>query len=179
MIKIYHIFKKIIYAFKNRLLILWSPYKYAQSIGVKLGKDVYFYGATPGMFGSEPWLITLGTNVHIVSGSKFITHDGGVLILRKDYPNLELTKPITVGNNVYFGMNSLILPGVKVGNNVIVAAGSIVSKDVENDSVVGGIPARKIKSTDDYLKKALNESLNIGHLSGKEKEKKLKQIFNV
>lgn len=131
------------------------------------------------MFGSEPWLITIGDNVHIVGGTRFINHDGGVLVLRNKYPTLEITKTIVIGDNVYIGLNSIIMPGVKIGNNVIIGAGSIVNKNIPDNTVFAGVTAKYIKSLDDYLKKAESESLEIGHLSSKEKETMLKKIYNI
>lgn len=54
-------------------------------------------------------------------------------------------KPIIIGKNVWIGANVTITPGVKIGDNAIIGAGSVVTKDVESDTVVGGIPAKKIK----------------------------------
>lgn len=58
---------------------------------------------------------------------------------------LSITKPVTIGNDVWIGANCVILPGVTIGNNVIVAAGAVVSKDVPDHRVVGGVPAKVIK----------------------------------
>jgi len=69
------------------------------------------------------------------------------------------------------------MPGVKIGNNCIIAAGSIVTKNIPENSVYGGIPAKFIKTTDDYLDKIKKESLNLGHLKGKEKDKALRKHF--
>jgi acetyltransferase-like isoleucine patch superfamily enzyme len=107
----------------------------------------------------------------------FVTHDGGTLLFRDIIPDLEITKPIEVGNNVYIGVRSIILPGVKIGNECIIAAGSVVTKDVPDHSVVGGVPARFIKSTDDYLKGLKQKSLGLGHLKGKVKDDALKVYF--
>ena len=60
-------------------------------------------------------MITLGNNVHITDGVKFITHDGGTLIYRQYVPDLEITKPIKIGDNVYIGNNLIILQGVTKG----------------------------------------------------------------
>ena len=54
-------------------------------------------------------------------------------------------KPITVGDGCWIGANSLIMPGVTIGSGVVIAAGSVVTKDCEKDCLYGGIPARKIK----------------------------------
>ncbi|MGN7485180.1 sugar O-acetyltransferase [Priestia megaterium] len=57
----------------------------------------------------------------------------------------EYAKPITFGNNVWIGGSAVINPGVTVGDNVVIASGSVVTKDVPNNVVVGGNPAKIIK----------------------------------
>jgi acetyltransferase-like isoleucine patch superfamily enzyme len=156
-----------------------DPLGYARSIGVTVGDHVRFYGMPSGMFGTEPWLITIGSNVHVTSGCAFITHDGGTLILRGEVPDLEWTAPITVGNNVYLGMRTLVMPGVRIGNRVIIGAGSIVTRDIPDNSVAVGAPARVIKTVDEYLDAMKRKSLHCGHLTGLEKEAELKRIFGV
>ncbi len=128
-------------------------------------------------WGTEPWMITIGNNVHLTHGVKFITHDGGTLLYRSKIPDLEITKPITVGNNVYIGNNVIILPGVKIGNNVVIGAGAIVSRDIPDNSVVVGIPAKVVKTADEYFEKIKRESLHLGHLKGQEKDKALMKYF--
>jgi len=175
----FKIIKRIIMAIFNRIVILYSPNMYAKKVGVNLGENVKFYGMHPGIFGSEPWMITIGNNVNIVSGCNFITHDGGVLILRDKFPKLEITKPIKIGNNVYIGINCTILPGVIIGNNVIIGSGSIVTKNIPDNSVAAGVPAKVIKTLESYTEKVLKESLEFGNLCANEKEKKLKEFYKV
>ena len=99
-----------------------KPIKYMEKVGVNFPREgVKLYGKVA--WGSEPWIITLGSNIHITDGVKFITHDGGTLLYRHLVPDLEITKPIVVGDNVYIGNNVIILPGVKIGNNVVIGAG--------------------------------------------------------
>ncbi len=126
---------------------------------------------------TEPWIITLGTNVYITDGVKFITHDGGTLLFRNQVCDLEITKPIVVGNNVYFGNNVIILPGVTIGSNVVIGAGAVVTKDIPDNSVAVGVPARAIKTTEEYFQKLKQESLHLGHLKGKEKDKALMKYY--
>lgn len=127
---------------------------------------------------TEPWLITIGDNVHITNGVRFITHDGGTLIFRKYVPDLEITKPITIGNDVYFGNNVMVMPGCKIGNKVVIGAGAVVTKDIPDNSVAVGVPARVIKTADEYFEKLKRESLHLGHLKGQEKDLALKKHFN-
>ena len=158
-----------VYRYIYRLIIgKYKPIKYAKKIGVNLKGKTFIYGNVS--WGTEPWIITIGNNVHITNGVKFITHDGGTLLFRDVIPDLEITKPITIGNKVYIGNDVRILPGVNIGNNVIIGAGAIVTKNIPDNSVAVGVPAKVIKSTDDYLKKIKKESLHLGHLKGKEKD---------
>ena len=161
---------ELIYSRVNRI-------KYVKRIGVNFGKNLHIYGNPFGMFGSEPWCITLGDNVHITDGVRFITHDGGTLIFRHIVPDLEITKPIKVGNYVYFGTRSMVMPGVTIGDNCIIAAGAVVTKDVPSGTVVGGVPARVIKTTEEYFEKIKKESLHLGHLKYEEKDKALKKYY--
>lgn len=154
-----------------------SPVKYAKWVGVNLGENCHFYG--PISWGSEPWIIKIGNNVHITGGCKFIAHDGGTLIFRDQIPDLEITKPITVGNNVYIGEDSLILPGVIIGNNVVIGARSVVTKQIPDNSVAVGVPCKVIKSTGEYLEKIKIESLHLGHLKGKEKDLALRKYYGM
>ena len=55
-------------------------------------------------------------------------------------------RPVEIGNDVWIGMRSIIMPGVKIGNGVIIGANAVVTKDVPDFSVVGGVPAKIIKS---------------------------------
>ena len=166
---------KILNYIPNQIQMKFAPASYAKKVGVKMHGKVYFYGK-PNL-STEPWMISFGDNVHIAKNVDFITHDGGLVILRKDFPDLEISKPIKVGSDVYFGINCIILPGVTIGNRVIVAAGSIVTKSIPDNSVVAGVPAKIIKTVDEYQEKVLKDSLGIGNLSVFEKANKLKEIF--
>ncbi|KQY94741.1 acetyltransferase [Paenibacillus sp. Root52] len=57
----------------------------------------------------------------------------------------EYGKPVTIGNNVWIGGRAIINPGVNIGHNVVIASGAVVTKDVPDNVVVGGNPARIIK----------------------------------
>lgn len=57
----------------------------------------------------------------------------------------KISKPITIGNGCWIGANSIVLPGVNIGNGTIVAAGFVVIQDCEENSLYAGVPAKKIK----------------------------------
>ena len=158
-------------------LARFNRYKFIKKIGLHFGDDFHIYGNPYKMFGSEPWTISIGNHVHITDGVRFITHDGGTLIFRHIIPDLEITKKIKIGNYVYFGINSIILPGVTIGNNCVIGAGAIVTHDIPDNSVAVGVPAKVIKSTDDYLEQLKKESLGVGQLEYKEKDEALKSIL--
>ena len=62
---------------------------------------------------------------------------------------LEYAKPITVGNNVWFGAGVHVMPGVTIGNDVVIAAGSVVTKDIPSGVVVAGVPCKVVKKITD------------------------------
>ena len=71
------------------------------------------------------------------------------------------------------------MKGVKIGSNVLIGAGSIVTKDIPDNSVAVGNPCKVVKSSDELLEKLKSISLGIGHLKGKDKEIEIRKIFNI
>lgn len=151
--------------------------RYLKKIGLNFTPgQLHLYGRVD--FSTEPWIITIGKNVYITDGCKFITHDGGTLIFRQYVPDLEITKPIVVGDNVYFGNNVIVLPGVTIGSNVVIGAGAVVTKDIPDNCVAAGVPARVIKTAEEYFEKLKRESLHLGHLYDEEKDRQLRKYYN-
>ena len=110
-------------------------------------------------------LISIGENVWIASNVEMITHDvahfmlNGMKIWDKKFK--EKVGCISIGNNVFIGANSKILYDVKIGDNVVIAAGSIVNKDIEDNSIVAGIPAKKIGDFKDFVEKRKISKTNL------------------
>lgn len=101
---------------------------------------------TEGCFFLAKNKISIGENTGIGFRTMIITSsnpNGPYSELKKLYSNE--TKPVKIGDNSWIGAGSLILPGITIGNYSIVAAGSVVTKDVPDYYVVGGVPAKLIK----------------------------------
>ena len=126
--------------------------------GAKIGSNCKFNGHIN--WGSEPWLITLGNHVELSHDVSLITHDGATWVFRdKDkYKKVIRYGKIVIRDNCFIGARSIILPGVTIGPNSIVGAGSVVTKDVLPNMVYAGNPCRPICSLDDYSKKCLDET---------------------
>ena len=156
-----------------------NPVAYARSLGVVIGDGTHLYGGDTGTFGTEPYLVTIGKNCHIGNEVRFITHDGMAIVLREHYPDIDLLARIEVGNNVAIGMRAIILPNVRIGSNCIIGCASVVNRDVPDNTIVAGIPARVIGSLEDYERKVVGRSLHTGTLQGREKEQRIREIFAV
>ena len=105
-------------------------------------------------------LIFIHNNVSIGRNADFVTHDAIDFTLNKlpedqrmDYKFKERIGCIEIMDNVMIGSNSVILYDTRIGPNVIIASGSVVTKDCEPNSVYAGIPARKIGTFDDFMKR--------------------------
>lgn len=149
---------------------------YLRKQGATIGENTNLNCYTSA-FGTEPYLITIGDNCLLAGGVEFFTHDGGVMVLNNlNYfadKKMDKIAPIKIGNNVYFGQNAMVLPGVTIGDNVIIGAGAVVTRDIPDNVVAVGIPAKVIKSIDEYYAKAKEENLFYPtlHLNPEQKRK--------
>ncbi|MER2009548.1 MAG: acyltransferase [Psychrobacillus sp.] len=109
------------------------------------------------IFGSEPYLIKIGNHVRLTHGVKFITHDGAMWVIRNIgwSPNGGKVGPITIGDNVMIGQDTIIMPNIEIGSNVVIGAGSVVTKNIPDNSIYAGIPAKYICTLEDYFDKNL------------------------
>jgi acetyltransferase-like isoleucine patch superfamily enzyme len=106
----------------------------------KIGKNVFInFGCTLLDLGG----ITIEDNVMLAPGVKLLSESHQ---LTPDDRQSLIPKPIHIKKNAWIGANATILQGVTIGENAVVAAGAVVSNDVPDNTVVGGIPAKIIKS---------------------------------
>ena len=118
------------------------------SMGLKVGKN---FQRNEGVIidPSHCWLIEIGDNVVMAPRVHVLAHDAST------YNHLGYTKigRVTIGDNVFIGSSSVILPNVKIGANSIVGANSTVLKDIPENVVAAGSPARVICTLEEFLKK--------------------------
>ncbi len=108
-------------------------------------------------FGSEPYLITIGSHVGIASEVLFITHDGGTHVFRDQERFRKVIKygRIRIMDNCVIGQRAIILPGVTIGPNSVVAAGAVVTKSVPPNVLAAGNPAKPVLSIQQYAEWSL------------------------
>ena len=133
--------------------ILFGRERYARKIGVTIGDDCRIYTRN---FGSEPWLIEIGDRVTITAGVTLLTHDGATWLIRDKKGRRYSYGKVKIGSNVFVGINSIIMPGVIIGNKVIVAAGSVVTKSIPSGVIVAGNPAKIIGEFEQYESKVIS-----------------------
>ena len=134
---------------------------YLRNQGVRIGDNtVIFEPRNVFIDPTRPWLIEIGDNVLITRNVTILTHgyDWSVLDV-KNGNILGSAGKVTIGNNVFIGMNATILKGVNIGDNTIIAAGSLVNKSFDGNVVIGGVPAKVLMSLDDYNKKRLDAQI--------------------
>jgi carbonic anhydrase/acetyltransferase-like protein (isoleucine patch superfamily) len=166
----------MLYGLKWRVLYALKGSIYAaRSLGVRLGEGCRIYTSS---FGGEPWLISIGDRVTVTSGVQFITHDGTAWLLRDEKGRRYRYAPIEIGSDVFIGTNSLILPGVRIGSRVIVAAGSVINRSIPDNCVVAGVPARFVGTYDAYESRGLADFRSDADIKGKTRRQQVDSIVD-
>ncbi|MDH6254066.1 maltose O-acetyltransferase [Chryseobacterium sp. H1D6B] len=135
--------KKIIKNIKGNICIepsFWCDYGY----NIECGENFY---ANHNLVILDCAKVKFGDNVFIGPSCSFYTA-GHPLDVEQRNKGLEYARPITVGDNVWFGGNVVVLPGVSIGNNSVIGAGSVVTKDIPDNVVAVGNPCKVVKDID-------------------------------
>lgn len=163
-----NIIKRIYNGVVNAYLRKFDSVRWARRIGVKVGEHTAISPDTH--FPGEPYLVTIGSHVQVTRAVSFYTHGGGNVV-RRQIPDFDCFGKIVIEDWAYIGSQSLIMPGVTIGEGALVAAGSVVTKSVPPRTVVGGNPARVLCTIDEYIER--NKKYNTkskGKGSAKKKE---------
>lgn len=164
---------------KYRILKLGGAIGRSRYAGVTIGNNCRLNGFPN--WGSEPWLITIGNHVEISLRVTFLTHDGATWCFRgqERYKNVIRYGKIVIDDNCFIGANTTILPNVHIRENTIVGACSVVTKDLEANSVYAGIPARRICSLEEYAEKCLFQTPQYNKEEySKDKKKEVLRVLN-
>ena len=145
---------------KNRIILLGKAKILGNENGkIYFGKDVFLFENIKFYLDSEHAIISIGSGTRIGRRSQIMCKEAVIIgkscaiswdvtIIDSDYHSIdgiEQRSRIEIGDHVWIGMNAKILKGVKIGDGAVIAAGSVVTKDVPPKAMVGGVPAKIIK----------------------------------
>lgn len=125
----------------NPTLELYFPLYMSPLANISIGRDVAISAFVHIIANGR---VTIGDRTIIASGVQITssTHDPG----HSPYRDRRIDKEVVIGSNVWIGAAAVILPGVRIGDNAIIGAGSIVTRDVPADTLVIGAPARPVRN---------------------------------
>ena len=144
----------------ERVDTLWrrlvsSPLDEAIRQGMQVGEGTRISASS---FGTEPWLIEIGDDCTISTGVRLLTHDAALSLAVDDAGRRYSYGRIRVGNRCFIGAGAILLPGVALGDEVVVAAGAVVTASVPSGVVVAGVPARPVARTSERIDRWLAEA---------------------
>lgn len=135
---------------------------YLKKRGVNISNSVMIY--SPHQFHIDlqyPFLITIEDGVIFAPGIRIITHDFSWSVLKRNFNEvLGASGHVFIGQNSFIGSETIILKNVKIGKNCIIGAGSLVSKDIPDNTVAAGRPAKPIMNIEEFYKKRKSRQFN-------------------
>lgn len=152
-----------------------SYIKYLREQGIKIGEGVIIRSPqTTRIDLTRPSLVTIGNYVDMNMNFQILTHDWCSSVFRNYFHDfINSSGKVTIGNNIYFGTNVTILKGVSIGDNCIIGACSLVTKNIPNNSVAAGIPCKVICTLEEYYEKRKKDAF----LEAIEYAKSIKERF--
>lgn len=125
-------------------ILIEQPFVCDYGYNISVGKNFY---SNHNLVILDCAKVSFGDNVFIAPNCGFYTA-GHPLEASESNKGLEYARPITVGDNVWFGANVSVLPGVTIGDNCVIGAGSVVNKDIPANSLAVGNPCKVIRTID-------------------------------
>lgn len=122
-------------------IVVTAPFYCDYGFNISVGSNFYTNHNCTILDGAK---VEFGDNVFIAPGCVFSTA-GHAIDADQRAKGLEIALPIKVGNNVWFGTNVSVLPGVTIGDNTIIGAGSVVNRDIPSDVIAAGAPCHVIR----------------------------------
>ena len=129
----------------GKTFVIEQPFMCDYGYNIEIGENFYANHNLMILDGNK---VIFGDNIFIAPNCSFYTA-GHPIDVEKRNQGLEYAKPITVGDNVWIGGNVVVLPGVTIGSNCVIGAGSIVNRDIPSNCVAVGNPCRVIKKIEE------------------------------
>ena len=123
-----------------------TPHNYARHLracGARVGEDCVIESLSLDV-GIEMYLVRIGDRVRIEREAAIMTHDGAAWVFRHEVPDLQVYGPVILEDGCTIGRGALLCPNVRIGANSVVSPGSMVIADVPPNTIVTGVPARRM-----------------------------------
>ena len=132
-----------------------SYISHLRAIGMRIGEGTRIFSPqTVTIDEQTPCMIEIGKHVEITAGVTILTHGFDWCVLKGVYGDVLGSRgKVTIGDNCFIGMHTTILKGVTIGSNVIIGANSVVTKDIPDNCVAVGNPAKVVMTLEEYYEK--------------------------
>lgn len=142
--------------------------EYLRRKGLSIGVNTHFDPKSSVIDITRPSLVRIGDNCYFNKNFTLLTHDWvAKVFIESNREFLPSSGRVTIGNNVSFGQNVMVLKGVTIGDNCFIGAGSIVTKDIVANSIAVGAPCKVVMTVEEYYQRrkveCLEESLDYAY----------------